>query len=351
MGKLVRRLLLGVVLGAGVYAAGAIYLGVQELWASLARFQLWLFLPVLGLAFTNYMLRYLKWSTYLKVLGIDVPRSINPVIFLGGLSMTVTPGKVGELLKAYLLREARGVPMMRTAPVVMAERVTDLIALLVLMLTGFFTFRRFEGVLYAAGAVIAGFLVVVSSRTLSTGVIRLVGKLPRLGKVQAKLEEFYESTWALFRPGPLALATALSVASWACEAVGFYLVLGGFDVQRAPLLLATFIYSATTLGGVVTPGGLGVTDGSMAALLNLTAGFPKATAGAATLIIRLCTLWFAVVVGVVALLVFRRRVGLSDDMAQELARARAAKVPAPRAAVTGHGDTGATAARSRPRPR
>lgn len=322
MGKLVRRLLLGVVLGAGVYAAGAIYLGVQELGASLARFQLWLFAPVLALTFTNYMLRYIKWTTYLKVLDIEVPRGINLVIFLGGLSMTVTPGKVGELLKAYLLREARGVPMMRTAPVVMAERITDLIALLVLMLTGFFTFRRFEGVLWAAGVLIGGFLVVVSSRTLSAGVIRLVGRLPGLARVRARLEEFYESTWALFRPGPLALATILSVAAWFCECFGFYLVLGGFDVQGAPLLLATFIYSATTLGGVVTPGGLGVTDGSMAALLNLTAAFPRATAGAATLIIRLCTLWFAVVVGVVALLVFRRRVGLAGDVAGELARAR-----------------------------
>jgi uncharacterized membrane protein YbhN (UPF0104 family) len=79
-----------------------------------------------------------------------------------------------------------------------------------------------------------------------------------------------------------------------------------------------FIYSATTLGGVVTPGGLGVTDGGMTALLSYTAGRSAPAAGAATLVIRLCTLWFAVLVGVLALLIFRRRVGLADELPAEL---------------------------------
>lgn len=328
MGRLFKRLLLGVVLGAGIYAGFGIYLGLQKVGASLATFAYWLFLPVLALTFTNYLLRYLKWTLYLSVLGIRVPRGINLVIFLGGLSMTVTPGKIGELLKAYLLRESRGVPMARTAPVVMAERITDLLALLILMGVGFYTFRVYEVVLYVAGALIGGFLVVVSSRTLSRLVLRVVGRLPGFSRVGDKLEEFYESTWSLFRPAPLLGSTLLSVASWFCECLGFYLVLGGFPGDGAPLLLATFIYSATTLGGVVTPGGLGVTDGSMTLLLNRTASFSAATAAAATLIIRLCTLWFAVLVGVLALLVFRRKVGLSGDVAAQLQASREGEPPA-----------------------
>jgi uncharacterized membrane protein YbhN (UPF0104 family) len=55
-------------------------------------------------------------------------------------------------------------------------------------------------------------------------------------------------------------------------------------------------------------------DGGMTWLLNRTANFSGALAGATTFIIRLCTLWFAVLVGVVALLVFSRRVGLSGDI-------------------------------------
>lgn len=315
MKKLFKRLLIGLVLGAGVYAGGAIYLGVGKLSASLASFSYFLFLPVLALTFTNYLLRFLKWRLYLRVLAIQVPLGINLAIFLGGLSMTVTPGKIGELLKAYLLRESQGVPMAKTAPIVIAERVTDLLALVLLMAAGFYTFRRFHVVLASVGGMVALFLVVVSSRRLSLALLRLLTRLPGISRLGHKLEEFYESTAVLFRPGPLLASTLLSLAAWACECLGFYLVLGGFaGTSSAPLLLAFFIYSATTLGGVVSPGGLGVTDGSMTALLSYTTAFTAATAGAATLLIRLCTLWFAVLVGVVALLVFRKRVGLAGEI-------------------------------------
>ena len=318
MKKLFKRLLIGLVLGAGVYAGGAIYLGVEKLSSSLARFSYVLFLPVLALTFTNYLLRFLKWRLYLRVLAISVPFGLNLTIFLGGLSMTVTPGKIGELLKAYLLRESQGVPMAKTAPIVIAERVTDLLALVLLMAAGFYTFRRFHVVLYSVGGMVALFLAIVSSRRLSLGLLRLLARLPGLSRLGHKLEEFYESTAVLFRPGPLLAATLLSLAAWACECFGFYLVLGGFaGTSSVPLLLAVFIYSATTLGGVVSPGGLGVTDGSMTALLSYAAAFTAATAGAATLLIRLCTLWFAVLVGVLALLIFRKRVGLSGEIPLE----------------------------------
>lgn len=318
MKKLLKRLLIGVVLGAGVYAAVAIYVGVEQLGRSLASFDLWLLAPVLALTFTNYLLRYAKWSLYLKTLQIGVPAALNLVIFLGGLSMTVTPGKIGELLKAYLLRESRGIPMARTTPVVIAERVTDLIALVLLMLCGFFVFRRYQVVLLVVGGALCVFLAVVSSRRLSMGVLGMLARLPGLRRLGSKLEEFYDSTAALFAVTPLLAATLLSIAAWFCECLGFYLVLGGLPRTVVPLLLAVFIYAATTLGGVVTPGGLGVTDGGMTALLSLTASLTPAAAGAATMIIRLCTLWFAVLVGVVALLIFRRRVGLADELEAEL---------------------------------
>lgn len=314
MTKLLKRLLVGVVLGIGIYAALAIYVGVGDLKQELASFNLWLFLPVLALTFTNYLLRYGKWTLYLSVLGIKVPAGINLVIFLGGLSMTVTPGKIGELLKAFLLRESRGVPMARTAPVVMAERITDLLALVLLALTGFFTFHQSGAVLIITSGIIGSFVLIISSRRLCLAILGLLAKLPGLSRISHKLEEFYESTAILFKPTPLVLSTLLSVAAWFCECLGFYLVLSGFPDTQPVLLLATFIYCTMTLAGVVSPGGLGVTDGGMAILLKKTAAFSTARAGAATLLIRLCTLWFAVVVGVLALLVFRRKVGLSGDI-------------------------------------
>jgi uncharacterized protein (TIRG00374 family) len=317
MGRLLKRLVLGLVIGLGLYAAGAIYLGVSELWTSLGAFALWRLAPVLALTLGNYLLRYAKWSLYLRTLGIAVPPGRNLIIFLSGLSMVVTPGKIGELLKAYLLKTAEQVPMARTVPVVLAERITDLLALVLLMLAGIATFKVGRVAVAVVGGLVAAFVVVVSSRRLCLWTIGLVARLPRLGRLGPKLREFYESTALLFRPLPLLAATVLSVAAWLCECVGFHLVLGGLAVS-VPLLLSVFIYSATTIGGLPTPGGLGLTEGGMTALLRYAAGADKGIAGAATLIIRLCTLWFAVIVGVVALVIFRRAVGLAADAAERM---------------------------------
>ncbi|MCA9672997.1 MAG: flippase-like domain-containing protein [Myxococcales bacterium] len=327
MKKLLSRLLIGLILGVGLYAGFAIYLGVRDIAAELARFALWRFAPVLALTFTNYLLRYLKWTLYLRALDIRVAPGRNLTIFLGGLSMTITPGKIGELLKSYLLRSAEGVPMTRSAPVVLAERITDLLALVVLMGAGFIVFRRGELPLLIVGTVVLVFVAVVSSRRLSLAMVGLVAKLPKVSKLAPKLRELYESTAVLFRPAPFAVASLLSVAAWFCECLGFYLVLDGFGLG-ASLLLATFIYATTTVGGLPTPGGLGLTEGGMAALLGYTTKTQAATAGAATLIIRLCTLWFAVLVGVVALLSFRKRVGLADDAADAMRAETPAAPPA-----------------------
>jgi uncharacterized protein (TIRG00374 family) len=77
-----------------------------------------------------------------------------------------------------------------------------------------------------------------------------------------------------------------------------------------------------TIAGALSflPGGLGVQEGGMVALLVKTAtGVGTATAAAATFITRLCTLWFAVAVGLVALTLVRRRTHV------ELAGMRAAE--------------------------
>jgi uncharacterized protein (TIRG00374 family) len=71
--------------------------------------------------------------------------------------------------------------------------------------------------------------------------------------------------------------------------------------------VATFVYGFATIVGAATmlPGGLGATDASMTGLLVLL-NIPKNVSVASTLIIRIATLWFAVVVGIVAVLFYQR---------------------------------------------
>jgi uncharacterized membrane protein YbhN (UPF0104 family) len=305
-----RALVLSASAGALVYVALAAYAGAARVGGALAGFAWRMALGALGLAASNYLLRFFKWQLYLRCLDVRLPRRESLEIFLAGFSLTVTPGKVGEVLKAYLLRETRGVPMARTAPTVIAERATDLLALVALSLVGAGALAGGARLLGAAVALVALLVGFASSSRLAHGAIGLAARLPLVGRAAPKLLELYDATALLLRPWPLVAATLLSIAAWAAECVAFWVVLHGFAGVTASLKLCTFIYATMTIAGALSflPGGLGVQEGGMVALLVSTAhGLDGASAFAATFITRLCTLWFAVLVGVIAVAIVERR--------------------------------------------
>jgi len=157
--KLLGKVILGVAAGVAIYVGFSIWADARSVGRALAEFHWHIALVALGLASLNYLVRFARWHYYLKVLGLSVPAGHSLLVFLGGFSLTVTPGKLGEVVKALLLRESHGIAAARTAPIVIAERFTDLMGLLLLACVGIFTFKidpRF--LLIGAGLIVAGLL-------------------------------------------------------------------------------------------------------------------------------------------------------------------------------------------------
>ena len=256
----------------------------------------------LGLASANFLLRFLRWAFYLKVLKIDAPAGISALVFLSGLAMSITPGKAGELVKCYLLNSRTGAPVSRSAPVVVRERLTDVISVIILGLTGFALLPMPVVVVLAVALVVsvAGLLFAVSRQAS-----RLAG-LPILSRWSELLRDSQEGFKELAAPRVMAAGVAMGVVAWFAEGLALWLILKGIG-SDIPLVRALPIYAAATLVGAVTalPGGLVGTEGSMLALLQQS-GLTRAGASAGTVLVRLVTLWFAVAVGLVALLALRR---------------------------------------------
>src|SRR5262245_21563385 len=104
---------------------------------SLARFEWLAFAAALGLSCVNYWLRFQKWQYYLRRLGISgIPALDSLLVFLSGFVLTVTPGKLGEVFKSVVLAKTHGVPVARTAPIVIADRLIDVIGIVLLILLG-----------------------------------------------------------------------------------------------------------------------------------------------------------------------------------------------------------------------
>jgi uncharacterized protein (TIRG00374 family) len=293
-----------------VYGGFAVWRGLGKMGDELARFHWWAFGAACALAFGNYMVRWLKWEFYLARLEIrGVGRLDSLLTFLSGFVLTVTPGKVGEVFKSLVLFETHGVPVARTAPIVVAERVTDVIGVVVLIVIGSL---GFSGGLLWAGlgmAAVLVLLVVVSSRGLSTAIIGIVERGPGpLKRIGPKLHEAYDSLATLVRPANLVVPTLLSIAAWSLECTALWVILQGFE-QQTGLGLATFFYATSTLAGalVPVPGGLGVTETSLQGQLQELGHVGATTATAAMILVRFATLWFAVLVGFVSLSLLKRR--------------------------------------------
>jgi uncharacterized protein (TIRG00374 family) len=296
-----------VVIGA---AALAMLGDVRQLAEQLSDFRWPAFAAALALALGNYAIRFARWSMYLRRQAVDVPVGSSALVFGAGLSLSITPGKLGELIKSYLLRELHDVPATRTAPIVVAERVTDLIALLLLAVIGVAVYGFALALVLAAAAVIASGLVLLAWPRPTRALIDLATRPARLERLRAPLHEMYDGLATLCRPSTLIAATALAIPAWACECIGFALIVNAFPGDHVALGLAMVIYAATTIAGALSflPGGLGVTDGAMAMWLVRGAARARSTAVDATLLTRLATLWFAVGLGLICLAVARRRV-------------------------------------------
>jgi uncharacterized protein (TIRG00374 family) len=309
------RLLISMLLGILVFAGLLLYGDLRNVGDSLREFR-WELLPVILLVTCgNYALRFVKWQYYLRQIGVrGLKRSDSFLIYFSGLGMTVTPGKVGEWLKSYLLKEVHGTPVTKSAPILIAERLTDSLALLVIAAAGVIVFGRdlwWIVVVIAGGSAVA--VAVSRHRPTSKALLSFAGRLPVVRRFVPHLEEFYEHTYVVMEPKGVLLMTGLSVASWFFEVLAFYLTLIGLGVDGSidTLFKAAFILPIATLAAAISllPGGLLVAEIGITGLSTRDSllGLSKSTATVGTLIIRIATLWFGVVLGLAMFAILTRK--------------------------------------------
>lgn len=294
------NLWIGLIAGVVIYFAMTIYGDYDRVLAAISSFYMGYIPILLILAFTNYLLRALKWHYFFKVLILDISLKENLWVFLSGLLMAVTPGKFGEIWKSWLIRDLRGYDLRRTVPIVFMDRITDVVAMLTLASFGVFVFRVSILSFSLVVAILLSMLMVLRSKTI---MLKIFGKSARFDN----LRDAYLSSLDLLKLRPFILTVLISLVAWFMECLAFYLTFRGLSVEVG-LFESTFIYAISSIAGALTmlPGGLGVTEASLAGLSSHLMMLDESTTVAATLIIRTVTLWFAVGVGAVSYFIGRR---------------------------------------------
>jgi uncharacterized protein (TIRG00374 family) len=304
-----------IIVGVVIFLSAFLLIGdTREIGQALDHFSWWLLPPALLLTLWNYGLRFAKWQLYLRQLDVrGLPVGISLLVFLSAFAMSITPGKVGELLKCVLLRQFTGAPVSRSTAIVVAERLTDGLAMIILASAGVLQFTLGRWVIGIA--IIGGVCAIALLRRpiWFRLVIRKLPAIPLLTTVERHTESFLEASGALLRPRPLLLGAGMGIIAWLGECAALYLILVGLGLTPSWDLfaVAVFTLSISSLAGALSmvPGGLGVAEASVAAMLVVLVAddaMNRGLAVAAALLIRLATLWFAVVLGAIALVIVRR---------------------------------------------
>lgn len=283
---------------AGVaYLAFTISVGWDDVARAAGRVGVAGIMLALALSLTGYFLRFLRWQLYLRALGSDVPNGASALIYLSGFAFTATPGRAGELLRGVFLQK-RGTSFVQSTAAFISERLSDLGALLVIALPGLLLFSANIAAAALLCATVGVFALVVGRRLAPALAVRFAPKGSRLhGLLQGGAGLFAEWKRCHTPRGLVFQASGLSLLAWMTEALSFALILHLLGLHVA-LPNAIFIYAASLIAGALSflPGGLGGTEATMLGLLTAS-GVSPSEAVAATLLMRLTTLWFAVGLG------------------------------------------------------
>lgn len=331
MRKYRNRILAGFAIGFVIYVVLLLLVNTEDLINHLQVYPWALLIPVILLKFVAWFCRFMQWHYYLGVIGANGKPGFSlfdsAVLFISGFSMAVSPGKIAEMLKAVVLKTRTGIPIARSAPVIIAERVVDGVAVIMLAFVALFlagdgiNLGEYRFMIILSAGLLSFGLVAVQIRPLAYMVLDIISKLPVIRRLHEALVTFYESSFEIFKLKHVLPTTLFGMLAGTTDAIGFVIILSGFGVPYSDLLLlqAMVIVSLSSAIGALSgiPNGAGITEVSVGAMLMAIVAPQNPTltlsaAATAALIEGFFHKWFRVFVGLAVGIIFRRRLFSAD---------------------------------------
>lgn len=307
--KLITRSFAVIAFSVSLYVALAVFFGWENINTELKKFPVLSLVYLGGLSLLNYIIRFWRWEIYLRTLNSSIPLNQSFKLYFATYVMVITPGKIGEIFKAGILKERFGVNLSKGIPIILAERIYDFLAVLILAVIGIFfwpgSLAGMKTGLIAAAS-IPVLLALFQNQKVRSFLVSKAASNPLIAKHRLGLEGSMDSLGTLLSPSQTMISLFLSTVAWFCECMGLWLVCTGLGF---PITIgnALFVYAAGTLVGSLSflPGGLGGTEATIIWLLGIL-NITGATAAAMALLVRMFTLWLAVIIGLIFFLVARK---------------------------------------------
>jgi uncharacterized protein (TIRG00374 family) len=278
------------------------YSDFQEFSINISQFE-FSYLPIiLALVFLGILIRGTRQQLLYKQIEVYISFKTGILLYISGLSMNVTPGGAGELIKSYYLKKNFGYSLAKTFPVVIMERLLDLAGIVGVLLIVGLLLDNYSLILLMLVLLSTVSLIFVSGKKekLFNFLLSILEKIPILKKQAASFSESYQVFGELTSAKIMTKTLGLSFLVWITDAIMVYFIFIGFNLNF-DIIFSTFSMYSSLLLGVLTmvPAGVGVTEVSFVEILR-GEGIDIATSTSLVILFRLVTIWFLTVLGVCA---------------------------------------------------
>ena len=194
-----------------------------------------------------------------------MPR-FSQLIIIGWFVNSIAVLRMGDPYRAYALSREAKVGMAPSLGTILAERVTDMFAILALLLVGVAGYSA-SGDASVVVRVLAAALLMTAALVVLLFVmkrfgVRLAGRLP--SAIARRYRAFHDVALGSLRQLPALLT--LGICGWLLEAARLYFVVQALDMSISlPLILIVSLGHAI-LSAVPTPGGVGAVEPGVTAL-------------------------------------------------------------------------------------
>lgn len=306
-----KKKVIPLILAVAIFAAWLYFSNPAKMIESIMKANILFVGSAIALTIFSISLKAFRWQSLLKGIKINIPFSLAFSSFISATAISLlTPGRVGEPVRGLILKKKNGTNFSETLPLIIVERVLDLIVALAFSISGILligsmlsTELQFFLKLSAVLSIMALSIVLIAlfSERIGRMMIKIFFMLPKTAKLKPKIEHVAESFYVSSRKIKISstfFIFLLTVLVWIIEGGILFLAVRsiGFDIS---LPVAVEIISLAQIIGLVSslPGGLGSVE-TVLTLLILPFLLALPAASAATIIYRFASLWIGMAVGV-----------------------------------------------------
>ncbi len=257
---------------------------------------------ILALHFLVVILRIFRQKILFDSIKVQLSLKEHFLIHLAGLALIMTPGGLGQSVKAVYLKEKNNISYGKSISLTLSERFYDLLSVIPVIFAMSFFVNSFEARLSSitVSILLITILIIVRNKKIFNFIISRLPKIWILTNIVENSDELFNVLKQLTLKKTFTLSFLIGIGSWVVAGLAFYYSFIAFNLDLT-FFETTLISLVPIVIGTLSflPGGIGAIEIIMMGFLS-SYDLDNSLSSALVLFTRITSIWFLTIIGIIA---------------------------------------------------